>query len=187
MSRRKQERSKPLRIILRPLPSHEPVKTFFPDSEIFYADIDSRLDKFDGALNEEGNGIGLVLLSPDSWRSDNTQSFSVFPTTNNVPEYEAFIAGQQAALQLDARHLQFLGDSKLVSDRWMEDEKEMRPYQELARDFGTRPDVMFGIWWPDARKYKREHSTHWWAARLRRLMPSPRSERIIEFFLSYLY
>lgn len=41
----------------------------------------------------------------------------VFPTTNNVPEYEAFIAGQQAALQLDARHLQFLGDSKLVSDR----------------------------------------------------------------------
>lgn len=66
MSRRKQERSKPLRIILRPLPSHEPVKTFFPDSEIFYADIDSRLDKFDGALNEEGNGIGLVLLSPDS-------------------------------------------------------------------------------------------------------------------------
>lgn len=55
-----------MRIILRPLPSHEPVKTFFPDSEIFYADIDSRLDKFDGALNEEGNGIGLVLLSPDS-------------------------------------------------------------------------------------------------------------------------
>jgi len=60
-----------------PLPSNEPVKTFFPDSEIFYADIDSRLDKFDGALNEEGNGIGLVLLSPDSFRSDNTQSFSV--------------------------------------------------------------------------------------------------------------
>ncbi|GFS28740.1 hypothetical protein Acr_00g0003630 [Actinidia rufa] len=28
-----------------------------------------------------------------------------FPTTNNVTEYEAFIAGQQAALQLDARHL----------------------------------------------------------------------------------
>lgn len=54
-----------------------------------------------------------------------------FPTTNYVTEYEAFIAGQQAALQLDARQ----GDSKLVRERWMEDEKEKI---ETISGVGTR-------------------------------------------------
>lgn len=60
-----------------------------------------------------------------------------FPTKNNVTEYEAFIAGQQATLQLDARHLKFLGDSKLVISQvrseWKTKNKRLIPYQELAR------------------------------------------------------
>lgn len=45
----------------------------------------------------KGNGIGMG-----------------FPTTKNITEYEAFIAGLRAALCLDVRHLKVIADSKLV-------------------------------------------------------------------------
>lgn len=61
-----------------PLPSNEPVKTDFPDSSIFYADIEYGTPVWTNFMERSmRKEMESVLLSPDSRRSDNTQSFSV--------------------------------------------------------------------------------------------------------------
>lgn len=91
----------------------------FPDESVFYTDIEYvKSDPFwtmyfDGALNSKGNGIGIVLMSPEGVVIPKAYQLG-FPTTNNITEYEAFIAGLRAALRLDVRHLKVIGDSKLV-------------------------------------------------------------------------
>lgn len=102
-----------------PLPCYEPPMMDFPDEEVFYTDIEyGESDPFwtmyfDGALNSKGNGIGIVLMSPEGVVIPKAYQLG-FPTTNNITEYEAFIAGLRAALRLDVRHLKVIGDSKLV-------------------------------------------------------------------------
>lgn len=176
MSRRKQERSKPFRIILRPLPSHEPVKTFFPDSEIFYAVWTNLMER---SMRKEMESVLCCYHQTPSGVTIPKASQLVFflPQTMFPSMKLSSQANKQHFSSMQGISNLFWIPSWWVIGEWKTKKKRLRPYQELARDFGTRPDVMFGIWWPDARKYKREHSTHWWAARLRRLMPSPNLKR----------
>lgn len=65
---------------------------------------------FDGACNWNGNGIGILLISPDQIHSP--LSFClVYPYTNNIAEYEARIVGLEIALQRGFRKIQVFGNS----------------------------------------------------------------------------
>ena len=68
---------------------------------------------FDGAVNVFGFGVGAVIMSP------NGQQFPIavklnFQCTNNMAEYEACIAGLQAAVALQIKELEVFGDSALI-------------------------------------------------------------------------
>ena len=68
---------------------------------------------FDGALNALGNGIGVVIISPEGCH---TLFFAqlYFNCTNNMVEYEACIMGLRAAIDLRIKFLSVFGDSALV-------------------------------------------------------------------------
>ena len=74
----------------------------------------------DGAANQSGFVIGILLISPQAdhipisvWLtlSDHHRS------TNNIVEYEACIIGLETALDLGVRQLEIHGDSNLVIQR----------------------------------------------------------------------
>ena len=72
---------------------------------------------FDGAANQSGFGIGILLISP---QGDHIPR-SVWLTfsdhhrlMNNIVEYEAYITGLKTALDLGVRQLEIHGDSNLV-------------------------------------------------------------------------
>ena len=68
---------------------------------------------FDGACNQNGNGIGILLISQDQTHAP--LSFRLeFPCTNNITEYEACIVRLEIALQKGVRRIQVFGDSALI-------------------------------------------------------------------------
>ena len=68
---------------------------------------------FDGANSREGNGAGVLLISPTGqWVP---LSFKLeYEATNNVAEYEALLLGLQIARSMNIQSLKVLGDSELV-------------------------------------------------------------------------
>ena len=68
---------------------------------------------FDGVMNQKRVRIGVILVSPTvDWiliakRLD-------FSVTNNVSEYEAYICGLEALIEMGIKRVEVLGDSKLV-------------------------------------------------------------------------
>ena len=57
---------------------------------------------FDGASNQNGSGIGVLLISPKRTHIPFSSRLN-FPTTNNATEYEACIMGLRAALGLGVK------------------------------------------------------------------------------------
>lgn len=100
------------------LPRYDLVKTDFPDEDILCADILEAKDNtwvtyFDGALNQNGKGVGMVLLSPE-WVTI-PKAFKIgFPVTNNIMEYKALLASLNEAKTLGVKKLRVLEDSKMV-------------------------------------------------------------------------
>ena len=68
---------------------------------------------FDGATNQNGSRIGVLLISPKGTHIPFSGRLN-FPTTNNATEYEACIMGLQAALGLGVKELEVYGDSALI-------------------------------------------------------------------------
>ena len=68
---------------------------------------------FDGANSREGNGAGVLLISPTGkWIP---LSFKLeYEATNNVAEYEALLLGLKIAKSMGIQCLKVLGDSELV-------------------------------------------------------------------------
>ena len=66
-----------------------------------------------GASNALGNGIGVVLVSPEGCHTPFTARLC-FDCTNNRAEYEACIFGLKAAIDLGIKSLNVLEDSALV-------------------------------------------------------------------------
>ena len=50
---------------------------------------------FDGAVNQYGNGIGVLLITPEGSHIPLAVKLN-FEATNNMAEYEACIAGMEA-------------------------------------------------------------------------------------------
>ena len=72
---------------------------------------------FDGAANQSGFGIGILLISPQRDhipRSVRLVFSDHHRLTNNIVEYEACITGLETALDLGIRQLEIHGDSNLV-------------------------------------------------------------------------
>ena len=57
---------------------------------------------FDGAVNQYGNGIGVLLINPDGSHIPLAVKLN-FEVTNNMTEYEAYIAGMEALRKLGVK------------------------------------------------------------------------------------
>ena len=68
---------------------------------------------FDGALNINGAGVGIlfITLTKDKLRY---VLWIHFPASNNAAEYEACLHGLQIAVELSVKRLMVYGDSALV-------------------------------------------------------------------------
>ena len=67
----------------------------------------------DGAANQRGSGVGLVLVSPEKITIE--KSFRLnFSATNNEIEYEALLQGMQMVQKLGGKAVRVFSDSKLV-------------------------------------------------------------------------
>ncbi|KAK9991482.1 hypothetical protein SO802_026467 [Lithocarpus litseifolius] len=85
----------------------------FLDEDIMRIEVESWKMYFDGATNQNGSGIGVLLISPKGTHIPFFGGLN-FPTTNNVTEYEACIIGLQGALGLGVKELKVYVDSTLI-------------------------------------------------------------------------
>ena len=90
---------------------------------------------FDGAANQSGFGIGILLISPQGDhipRSVRLVFLDRHPATNNIVEYETCILGLETALELGIRQMKVFDDFNLVLRQIQGDWKtrgvNLRPY-----------------------------------------------------------
>ena len=75
---------------------------------------------FDGSLTLEGAGMWVLLISPSGDKLRFTLQLH-FWATNNVVEYEAFLHGIRAVIELGARCLFVRGDYEQVINQVMKE------------------------------------------------------------------
>ena len=68
---------------------------------------------FDGVVNQYGNEIGLLLITPKGSHIPLAIKLN-FVATNNMVEYEACIFGMEALQELKVREAEVFRDSTLV-------------------------------------------------------------------------
>ena len=86
---------------------------------------------------KKGIGVGLDFVSPLRVHM-RYMVHLLFPSSNNVAEYEALINGLRIAIELDIRRLDIRGDSQLVVNQVMKEssyhDAKMATYcQEVRR------------------------------------------------------
>jgi ribonuclease HI len=95
---------------------------------------------FDGAVNQYGNGIGAVIITPQGTHLPFTTRLT-FKCTNNMAEYEACIMGLEEAMNLRIKYLDVFGDSALVVNQikgeWETNQPGLIPYRDYARRIST--------------------------------------------------
>ena len=88
---------------------------------------------FYGASNALGNGIGVVIISPEGSHTPFTARLC-FNYTKNMVEYEACIMGLKAAINLRIKFLSVFGDLALVISQikgeWDTKNPSLIPYKE---------------------------------------------------------
>ena len=67
----------------------------------------------DGALNQKGSGIRLVLISPEKVIVEKSLRLN-FSTTNNEAEYEALLMGIAVVQRMGGKSVKVFSDSRLV-------------------------------------------------------------------------
>ncbi|XP_071712850.1 uncharacterized protein [Rutidosis leptorrhynchoides] len=90
----------------------------------------------DGASNEEGDGIGLLLVFPK--KEEITYAILLkFAASNNEAEYEALLDGLRMAKSIDVQQLAAYIDSQLVASQlngsFEARDTSMQKYLELAK------------------------------------------------------
>ena len=68
---------------------------------------------YDGAINQCGNGIGILLITPKGSHMSLAIKLN-FESTNNMAEYEACIARMEALRELGVKEVEVFGDLTLV-------------------------------------------------------------------------
>nr|XP_023917465.1 uncharacterized protein LOC112029013 [Quercus suber] len=97
-------------------------KEDFPSKEILDVELGTWKMYFDGAVNQYGNGIGILLITPE--RSHLPLAIKLnFEPTNNMAEY---------------KETEVFGDSTLVIAQaqklWKVKEEHLKPYQKYLED-----------------------------------------------------
>ena len=108
----------------------------FPDEQfVLVTSIAGWRLYFDGAANQSGFGIGILLISPqgDCIPRLVRLAFSDYHRLmNNVVEYEACITGLEIVLDLGVRQLEIHRDSNLVIQQtqgiWRNQDEKLKPY-----------------------------------------------------------
>ena len=90
----------------------EEIQEDFPDEDIMEIKVESWKMNFDGETNQNGNDIGVLLISPKGTHIPFSSRLN-FPTTN-ATEYEACIIGLRAVLGLGVKELEVYGDLALI-------------------------------------------------------------------------
>ena len=67
----------------------------------------------DGAANQQGSGVGLVLVSPEKITIEKSLRLS-FSATNNEAEYEVLLMGMMMVQKMGGKVVKIFSDSKLV-------------------------------------------------------------------------
>ena len=70
---------------------------------------------FDEAMNQYGNGIGVLLITPERSHILSVVKLN-FEATNNMANYEACIIEMEALWELGVKNATIFGDSTLVID-----------------------------------------------------------------------
>ena len=124
----------------------EEIQGDFPDEDIMGIDLESWKMYFDGATNQNGSGIGVLLISPKGTHIPFSSRLN-FPATNNATEYEAFIMRFQAALGLRVKELEVYGDLALIishiQNRWKIKEEKLMPYHECLQKWASKFSKMW--------------------------------------------
>jgi ribonuclease HI len=68
---------------------------------------------FDGSACSSGQGIGIVIVSPNGDNFEASCRLNFF-CTNNQAEYEALLFGLEILASIKVRHVEAFGDSLLV-------------------------------------------------------------------------
>jgi ribonuclease HI len=75
---------------------------------------------FDGSLNIDGAGAGMLFISPT--KEHLHYIFRIyFPTSNNAVEYEAYLHGMRIAVELGVKCPHVQGDLALVINQLNKD------------------------------------------------------------------
>ena len=67
----------------------------------------------DGATNQKGSGVGIVLISPKKITVEKSLSLG-FPSTNNEAKYEALLAGLTMVSKRGGKAVEVFSDLRLV-------------------------------------------------------------------------
>ena len=67
----------------------------------------------DGAANQRGSGVGLVLVSPEKITIEKSLRLG-FSATNNEAEYEALLMGMAMVQKMGGKTVEMFSDSRLV-------------------------------------------------------------------------
>lgn len=92
---------------------------------------------FDGAVNQYGNGIGVLLITLNGFHVPLAIKLN-FEATYIMAEYEACIAGTEALRELGVKKIKVFGDSTLVKAQAQKllkvKEEHLKPYQQYLED-----------------------------------------------------
>ena len=119
-----------------PISDDRPINDDFPNEKfVSMTSIIGWQLYFDGATNQSGFGIGILLISPQGDhipRSVRLVFSNHHRLTNNIVEYEACITGLEIALDLGIRQLEIHGVSNLVIQQtqgiWRTRDEKLKPY-----------------------------------------------------------
>ena len=141
-----------------PVSDDRPIDDDFPDEQfVSMTSIIGWQLYFDGATNQSGFGIGILLISPqgDHIPRSIRLVFSVHhQLTNNIVEYEACIMSLETTLDLGIKQLEIHGDSNLVIQQtqgfWRTRDEKLFPYHAYLDLLVARFDELRYIHLPRA-------------------------------------
>ena len=88
-------------------------KEDFPDGYILNIELGAWKMYFDGATNQYGNEIRVLLITPDGSQVPLTVKLN-FEAINNMAEFETCIAGMEALQEFGVKEGEVFGDSTFV-------------------------------------------------------------------------
>jgi ribonuclease HI len=98
---------------------------------------------FDGAANQYGYRIGVLLVAPNGSQIPLSVKLN-FSATNNVAEYEACILSLEALLAIKVQEVEVYGDLALIISEaqkiWKAKEEHLKPYQAYVEKLAKRFD-----------------------------------------------